>query len=447
MKLQSRNLATPSSWMHRLRKPRDPIERFLRTDFIRHGALVFAAMTLVNLFNYVFHFLLSRRLGVSEYGALASLMAALVIASVPSGMLTLIVVKYTAEFKAVGDQARLRTLSDKLIVFCSVLAIGAATLGYLLRHQVGLYLKISNSTAIIIVSLILGLNLMVPAVRGILQGLQDFKAYAISTIIEAVGKAALGVTFVYMGLGLTGAVLGYVLASTLSLIYTVGASRANLGVQTAPLFLDLRRLLKTSGGVFFYTAGITSLGFLDLLLVKHYFVPHNAGIYSAISLIGKILLFVVGFVPTVVLPKATALATGGKNPISMLIQAGIAMAVISISGLAVLWVFPVPIVAAVVGRAFVAAAPYLFSYGCAMTLLAITTLVATYKIALHRFDFVLPIVVVPILEIVGIAYQHHSLFEVIRVLLVGHTAALIGTLYRINADVPLSIATPAAELP
>ncbi len=404
-------------------------------------------MTLVNLFNYVFHFLLSRRLGVSEYGALASLMAGLAIASIPAGMFTVIVVKYTAEFKAVGDQARLRTLSDKLIAFCSVLAVGAAILGYLVSNRVGLYLNISNWTAIIIVSLIFGLNLMVPAVRGVLQGLQDFRAYAVSIIIEAVGKAAFGVTLVYMGLGLTGAVLGYVIASTLSLIYTVGASRANLGAQKAPLFLDLRRLFKTSGGVFVYTAGITSLGFLDLLLVKHYFAPHNAGIYSAISLIGKILLFVVGFVPTIVLPKATALAADGKNPISMLIQAGIAMAVISISGLALLWAFPVPIVAAVVGRAFVAAAPYLFTYGCAMTLLAVTTLVATYKIALHRFDFVAPIIVVPVLEIVGIAYQHHSLFEVIRVLLVGHTAALIGTLYRVNAGSPLSTATPAVELP
>ena len=93
------------------------LQRALRSEFVRHGALVFASTIVVNGLNYVYHFVMSRRLGVVDYGALASILAGLVIASVPATILTMVVVKYAAEFKAVGDRKRLRALGDRVVLW------------------------------------------------------------------------------------------------------------------------------------------------------------------------------------------------------------------------------------------------------------------------------------------------------------------------------------------
>src|SRR5580700_9510597 len=102
----------------------DPLRRVLRSDFVRHGLIVFASSTLVNLFNYIFHFFMSRRLGVVDYGALASIFAGLVIVSVPAAILTMVVVRYAAEFKALSDFARLRRLGDRVLVLTSLVGVG-----------------------------------------------------------------------------------------------------------------------------------------------------------------------------------------------------------------------------------------------------------------------------------------------------------------------------------
>ena len=57
--------------------------RFVRGDFVRHGLLVFASSMLVNFFNYGFHFVVSRKLGVVDYGDLFALFAALGLMTVP----------------------------------------------------------------------------------------------------------------------------------------------------------------------------------------------------------------------------------------------------------------------------------------------------------------------------------------------------------------------------
>jgi O-antigen/teichoic acid export membrane protein len=286
---------------------------------------------------------------------------------------------------------------------------------------------------IAIAAFILAVNMLLPGVRGVLQGVEDFRRYSLAIVIEGLGKVALSVGLVYRGYGVLGAVGGYALASGIGLLYAVVAVRTNWWAPTAPLRLDLRRLIQTTGGIALSTLSITTLGFADVVLVKHFFDTHTAGIYGAISLAGKVLLFAAGFIPTIVLPKATRRASLGASPLPILLQAACASIAISAACLVLFVTVPHVIVRAMTGVAFAAAAPYVFPYGVAMTLLGTTALVATYKIGLHRFDFVVPLAVVTLAEIVAMNILHSSLMQIIRILLVGHALALACTVYRIGA--------------
>jgi hypothetical protein len=106
--------------------------------------------------------------------------------------------------------------------------------------------------------------------------------------------------------------------------------------------------------------------------------------------------------------------------------------------LVILHTAPELVIRGVTGARFVAGAGYLFPYATAMTMLATACVLITYRIGTHRFEFVAPLAMVAIGEIVAISLAHASVDQVITVLLLGHAAALAVCLYRLDLAVPMS---------
>src|SRR4029453_8954085 len=70
--------------------------------FSREAALLLLALGLLNASNYLFHVGVSRLLGPSDYGALAALLALLMVLSVPFSVLQTVVAQRTAALQAQG---------------------------------------------------------------------------------------------------------------------------------------------------------------------------------------------------------------------------------------------------------------------------------------------------------------------------------------------------------
>jgi len=182
------------------------------------------------------------------------------------------------------------------------------------------------------------------------------------------------------------------------------------------------------------------------LLVKHYFSGSEAGIYGATSVVARMLFFLVAFIPQVLLPKAISRAVSGRSPRRLLAYAAGLTALLSALGLLIFALFSRLLITMMASAQFAPASAYVFRYGIAMTILAALTLVTTYKIGLHRFDFVLPLAAGVVGEIIAISFLHATLLQVITVVTIGHSAVLLASLYRIgkpvrflaSADVPLA---------
>jgi O-antigen/teichoic acid export membrane protein len=399
--------------------------RALRGGFVRDGAIVFASWMLINVLSYAIHFVLSRRLGISDYGAFASIIAVLAIFGIPAAIATMVVVKFVAEFHAVDDRGKIRTLSVRVLTGSGILSALVVFLAIAFRWQIAGYLHLSATAEVVAASCALGGGLLLPAVRAVLQGTQDFVAFAISISIDAVARVGLAVALVYAGYGVTGAFAAYAVASFLSLGYTLAAASGHWENVRAPLAIGARRLFATMGGAIVGTAAITFMGYIDVTLVKHFFSVTDAGIYSAASFGGKMLFFVVGFVPLLILPKAAQHAVAGKPARTILMQGVALTAALAGVGLAVFYLVPQIVIRITYGAAFIGAAPYLFEYGVAMSLLGITNVVVTYKVGLHRFGFVGPLLAMAVIEPLAIAFFHPTLNAVIHVLLAANAAALL----------------------
>lgn len=409
------------------------LEKAFRSEFVRHGALVFGATMASSALSYVFNFAVSRRLGVEDYATLSSLGGLLVILSLPAVVINLIVVKYSAEFHAVADVERLARLARVVLRWSAAAAAVFFTCGLLLRGVIADFLHIPNDIAIVFTVAIVALSFMVPSVRGILQGCQNFRTFSISVVLEVLLKVLFGVTLVYSGFGVRGAMLGWSVATAVALLYTIRVVRGELSeAAEGRLSIDAARLFKTISGVAAASAALTLLSFLDVVLVKHYFDARQAGLFAAVNLTGKVVLFIVGFLPMTLLPKAVAKTTRGESAAGLLLQAAAGTLVISGAALTVFAIMPVTIISLVAGQAFAQAAPYVFRYDIAMTLLAGITLVVNYKVALHRFDFVYPLFIILVAEVSAIAVWHRGLMDVINILLVGNTIALAAVMYRLN---------------
>lgn len=409
----------------------DSRERAGRTDFVRHGVLVFSASMLDNGFNYLFHFLSVRLLGVAEYGSLFALFAVLALLSVPISVLTTIVVKYAAEFRVLGDRERLGALSG-FVVRRTLVAAGAIVVtGVATARALADYLNIHDPRAVMATAVILGLAIILPGLRGILQGVEDFWRYAISTTIEAAGKFAFGVGLIALGFGVNGALAGFAIAIGLSIAYTAYGVRTHTGRSRVPLRVDPRRLARTLAGVGAATLAMSAFVSLDQILVKHYFAPDVAGLYSVVALVGKVLFFVIGFIPTILLPKATARAIDGKSSRRLLAQAGAAFAVVCGAGLGLLWAEPQFVIRFMSGASASGAAPYVFDYGLAMTFLGATSIAVAYKTGLHRFGFVPGLLAVAAAETVAIVFRHDALRDVLRIIVTGHATAFVFAAWRL----------------
>jgi len=415
------------------------------SDFARHGALVFGAMTLINALGYAFHFAISRKVGVEQYGVLASLNAGYMLGMVASTIAGTVVVKYAAEFRALGDTAHLAALVRRLSVYASLAAVGFIAFGIASAPAIASYLKIANVPAVMLCLVVMGISMVTPTLRAVFTGVEDFRTMSVSGVMESTFKAVFGIGMVYAGYGVAGAFGGWAVGSfiTLAFTMTVLLMRFRRAPKTA-LYIDGRRLVQTMAGVSAATMLLTAIGYADVIIVKHYADPTTAGLYGALSLSGKILLFFVGFVPTVLLPKASRRALAGQSPGSILAAAMGLVFAFSSAGLIGYYLFPAFVITTLAGASFAPAAPYVFSYGIAMVLLAALNTVATYKIGIHRYDFVWPLGACTVLELAGIAFYHSNLSQIIGVLIAGNAVALLTSVYRINAPLPtVAVAQPS----
>ncbi|MBD5655828.1 MAG: hypothetical protein IAI50_11715, partial [Candidatus Eremiobacteraeota bacterium] len=139
------------------------MRRLLRSDFVRHSLLVFAATMATNVLGYFYHFAISRRIGVEQYGVLSALNAGIMIGTVVSTIASTIVLKYAAEFRAANERAHLAALARGLSIYGSLLSCAVCAAGIALAHPIAAYLKITNILAVDLTMVIVGLSITTPA--------------------------------------------------------------------------------------------------------------------------------------------------------------------------------------------------------------------------------------------------------------------------------------------
>jgi glycosyltransferase involved in cell wall biosynthesis/O-antigen/teichoic acid export membrane protein len=356
--------------------------------FSREAALLLLALGLLNASNYLFHVGVSRLLGPSDYGALAALLALLMVLSVPFSVLQTVVAQRTAALQAQGR-------SDEIADFAAATGKGVfpiAAAGGVVAFALGtpllaLFLDVSVASSSLLAPYILLASLgAVPL--GVLQGTMRFGAFAGLVLIGVAVRLAAGIGFVQLGLGVPGAMLASVLAAAVSLVLGFWLIRLRRDWLTS-----VGRSLEAIRGEF----GLALLSMVsfwllveaDIALARHYLEPQEAGFYSSAGLLARTLLFMpaaVGFVAFPRFVEARVQGEGASHWLRTSLLAGGVLVVVAFLLLVLLRDFLVELA---FGNKFLPAAELLPTLCLAMGALALVGVLTLFHIAMGSRAYVI----------------------------------------------------------
>lgn len=148
--------------------------------------------------------------------------------------------------------------------------------------------------------------------------------------------------------------------------------------------------------------------------MKHYFNNIDAGLYSSLALIGRVVYFVAWMFVMLLLPKVILLKKEGKNTQPILLKYTAYIAVLSSIIVLVTYFFPNEVILILFGKAYLSVAFLLWKYALATSIFAIANLFAYYFLSINRYLPVFISALLGLTQIVLIVLYHKSLEQVVE---------------------------------
>jgi O-antigen/teichoic acid export membrane protein len=252
-----------------------------------------------------------------------------------------------------------------------------------------------------------GLWLALSVLRGVLQGVGDYKSVGLSLVGEQSARLVTGAILAAAGLSVTGAYLGTPLSFIAMGLYCMHRLRRHVReVETEPLAAvskappaaltlwdHVRRAWAPIAGLIV----IAVLQNIDIIAAKHRFTTHMASSYSAVAVAAKVLIWVAMGAGFYLVPEVSRRRAAGEDPRPILARALGIVAVCSVPVL-LIFAFASHLLIKVAFPGKTAASNSLLFLGLAFTVLACTYLAIQYMLALRRTGFLVVLAVVAIAE-------------------------------------------------
>lgn len=272
--------------------------------------IVGSASVLGSFFSYLLQFALGRFLSVEDFGAFNALLSLTYLISVPTTILGTPLVKIVTELAATHSFKKLTALYVKVILVAFGIGSIFFAVLYFMRFIISANFKLNDTVLVTLFGLVAMVNFIGIIIPSFLQGLQRFKAFSFFTVVGSFFRLLIPFGLVFLGLGLRGVYLGFLLTAVVS--FTVGyfLLKKNLTqFENTDLTAHYVKIMLFSLPVVLLNFGMAILNNIDSILVKQNFSELEAGYYAGTVTMGKIILFGAGAVTTVMFPKIAALYT------------------------------------------------------------------------------------------------------------------------------------------
>jgi O-antigen/teichoic acid export membrane protein len=407
------------------------VERLKKGSLVTDSTIVIVASLVANVFNYIFQLYIGRALGPVEYGVFSAVISLLYIFSVPAMTIQTTITKFVSQFKANGREDQIATLILAAIRKISIYSFLVFFIFFLWSQEIASFFKIPSRVPVILLGLILVTGSILPTVRGALAGIQRFWIFSANSILGAALKLFFGILLVSMGFGVNGALSSLIISNLLvffvALIFLRDVFQRQRGnIEKADVYNYSAPVLLS---VFLFTI----ISNVDIVLVKHFLSPEEAGYYAAASLLGKIIFFLAGPISFVMFPKASEEHTLKRRSTLLLRESLFYTLVISFLGVIAYFVSPSFIISSLFGSEFYAAVPLIGLFGIAMAFYSMSNVIIMFNMATKNMKFLPFLALATLAEAFLITMFHYDLITVTKIITLTMTA-LFAILLLINKE-------------
>lgn len=396
-------------------------EKLKNNKTIAGSLIMVAGSTAINVINYFYHLIMGRILGPSEYAVLASMFSLYYLIAIVPQSAGVGIVKFSSESK---DKKELALLYGSLKKIINNLAIYMSIILVLLSPVINNFLHLGNFWIVVLLAPILYFSLNTMLNQSIMQGILRFGAYVNINLVASLGKLIIGVLLVLAGFAAFGAIGGLALATALT--YLFSRIYIKQEVVEPKSGRDLKDFLNFSAPALVQALAFTAFFSLDLILVKHFFPPHDAGLYAALSTLGKIIFFAASPVSMVMFPLVSGKKAKGESFKQVFYLTFTATALLSIFVVGTYYFLPDIAIGLLYGREYLSAASELFWMGLFLSFYTLDYYLANFMLSIGKTKSVILPALILIFQISGIFLWHQSLLQVIQVSLIAMLVLFVG---------------------
>lgn len=393
------------------------VKKVYSDQLINAGSSLFLASMLTNIFNYLFQIIMGRLLTPIEYGLMNSLLAIFMILAIPFNTLLMAIAKKTAESKAKGNLGSIQVILKRNYKKIKLFALITISIFWAFSPWVKIYLKAPSLIPILLLGLAIFVSFFPLINLAVLQGVQNFKWLRIGIASAGPLKFFCSLILVLLGFKVSGVIGGLALGAIILWLITYYPFTQNK-IYFCTSKENSVFSIKTLMPVFLANLSFAILTQADMILIKHFFSSHEAGIYASASVLGKAIMYLPGAMALAMFPMV-AESNALKVNCGYIIKKTLLMTVLlSGTGALILFLFPHFIIRFFFGVKYIESTEIVRYFGWAMLPMAILLIQMNYFLAKGKSFFSFILALAAIAEILLIFRFHDSIIFVIFIILI-----------------------------
>lgn len=411
-----------------------------KDELVKNGTIMFISGSIAGIFNYIYQVYMGRALGPEEYGVFGALFAIFYLIVIISQTLGTTTTQFVSKF--VGERKQIGFFIKTSLKWTFLLGSAISVVFLIFSKELMNVLKLTNIWPILILILILFLSWISPIIEGSLKGMKKFTCLGFSTTSNIFFKLVFGISLVMAGYGVNGALfgvaIGTILGLLISFIFLKPYIKPNIPYEPDFTFSSF---YSYSIPVMIAMLSISIPSNLDVILVKNFFSPAEAGLYTSVSVLGKIVFFFSAAVGSVMFPMIIEKLTGKEDTKRLLKKSIIYTGALS-GCLVLIYILYPRIVVNIFGDKYFNAIDLVAPYGMAMFLVAIIAILINYHLAIKNIRYIIMLAGFTIIEVALLMIFHSSMADMINVLLIANFVFLaVSLIYTFKNDMTIKYST------
>lgn len=375
------------------------------------STVMIVGLTSVSFLNYLYHLVMGRMLGPANYGELAAIISLVGLLGIIPGSLNLVVIKHISSARNKDEvSALIKWLKKKIFIASLIFSF----IILIIAPKISSFLKIENGFYLILIAVSFVFSIQSLLNRSILQGLLKFRNMVTSMLTENFAKLSLSMLLVFFGFQVGGVMVALLVSMILGW-YITNIYLTNYNKPQSDRAIDFKQILLFAFPVLIQSISITSIYSTDVVLVKHFFSSHDAGIYAALSNLGKIIFFGAGPIASVMFPIISNRYSRGEQYKKIFLYSILATSMIAASITLFYNFFPSFAINILYGNAYLSAARLLVWFAIFISLFTLSSLMISFNLSLERTKVVVIPLTAAIAQFVFIWIYHQTILQVVLI--------------------------------